>query len=78
MLKKLYKQNLLKVYNESSVYNIAQFYTMEQQAIAQEAVRLHYAMDDTSDKSISIAFVSHASSMPQCTRLASYHDAEVE
>ncbi len=39
MVKKLYKQELLKVYSEGSVYNIAQFYTMEQQARAQEAIR---------------------------------------
>jgi hypothetical protein len=38
MVKKLYKQELLKMYSESSVYNIAQFYAMEQQAIAQEAI----------------------------------------
>jgi len=57
MVKKLYKQELLKVYSESSVYNIAQFYTMEQQARAQEAIRLHYAMDHPSDKSLSAALV---------------------
>ena len=58
MVKKLYKQELLKVYSEGSVYNIAQFYTMEQQARAQEAIRLHYAMDHPSDKSLSAALVS--------------------
>ncbi len=31
MVKKLDKQELLKVYSEGSVYNIAQFYTMVQQ-----------------------------------------------
>jgi hypothetical protein len=49
MIKKLYKQELLKVYGEGSVYNIAQFYTMEQQARAQEAIKLHYAMDHPSE-----------------------------
>ena len=48
MVKKLYKQELLKVYSESSVYNIAQFYN----------IRLHYAMDHPSDKSFSAALVS--------------------
>jgi hypothetical protein len=46
------------MYSESSVYNIAQFYAMEQQAIAQEAIWLHYAMDHPSDKSLSAALVS--------------------
>jgi hypothetical protein len=58
MVKKLYKQELLKVYSEGSIYNIAQFYTMGQQARAQEAIRLHYTMDHPSDKSLSAALVS--------------------
>ncbi len=58
-VKKLYKQELLKVCNKGSVYNIAQFYTMEQQARAQEAIRLHYALDYPSDKSLSAALVQH-------------------
>ena len=58
MVKKLYKQELLKVYSAGSVYNIAQLYTMEQQARALEAIRLLYAMDHPSDKSLSAALVS--------------------
>ncbi len=38
MVKKLYKQKLLKLYSEGSVYNIAQFCNMEQQAREQEAI----------------------------------------
>ena len=38
MVTKPYKQKLLKLYSEGSVYNIAQFCNMEQQARAQEAI----------------------------------------
>ena len=46
------------MYSAGSVYNITQFYTLEQQARAQEAIRLHYAMGHPSDKSLSVALVS--------------------
>jgi len=49
MVKNLYKQDLLMVYSDGSVY------TMEQQAGAQEAIRLHYTMNHPSDKSLSAA-----------------------
>ena len=58
VVKKLYKQELLKMYSEGSVYNIAQFYNMEQQASAQEAIWLHYTMDHPSDKLLSAVLVS--------------------
>jgi hypothetical protein len=56
--RKVYSIGLQNVYCESRVYNAVHFYTLDQQQRAQEAIRLHQALNHPSDKALLTLLVS--------------------
>jgi len=57
-IRKVYTVALQDVYYESQVYSAAHFYALDQQQRAQEAIRLHQAFNNPSDKALSTLLVS--------------------